>query len=341
VNTDLVSVVIPAYNAAATLGETLRSVRAQTHQNLEIIVVDDGSTDGTLSVYEAQAATDNRLRLISQRNRGVAIARNAGWQSARSGLIAFVDADDLWAPSKIERQLEVMRAGGEQMGLVYTWFAVLDETSRIRYKAVGRGISGDVLKCALKENFVGHASSPLIRCEALVRAGGFDSSLLDAGAKGCEDLLLYYRISREFQFGLVHEHLTGYRVVSGRMSSDRLRMFRSYQMVANEMKTDYPEHDRVVDAGVRSYLRFLMGEAIVFGDFDQISQLLSFWRREHLLDAAILPLEACISKVTLSAKGLAAENRDRIENRRSGKIFLSKRADFLACFQSSSEAGSR
>jgi glycosyltransferase involved in cell wall biosynthesis len=336
VNTDLVSVVIPAYNAAATLGETLKSVRAQTHQNLEIIVVDDGSTDGTLSVYQAQATTDNRLRLISQRNGGVAFARNAGWQSARSGLIAFVDADDLWAPTKIERQLEVMRAGGEQMGLVYTWFAVLDETSRIRYKVVGRGISGNVLKSALKENFVGHASSPLIRCEALVRAGGFDSNLLDAGVHGCEDLLLYYRISREFQFGLVQEHLTGYRVVSGRMSSDRLRMFRSYQMVANQMKIDYPEHDRVVDAGVRSYLRFLVGEAIVFRDFDQISQLLSFWRREHPLGAAFLPLEACISKVTLSAKGLAAENRDRIESRRTGKFLLSKRANFLACFQSSS-----
>jgi glycosyltransferase involved in cell wall biosynthesis len=333
-NSELVSVVIPAYNAAATLGETLRSVRAQTHQNLEIIVVDDGSTDETLSVYESQAAIDNRLRLISQRNSGVAFARNAGWQSARSGLIAFVDADDLWAPSKIERQLEALQAGDEQMGLVYTWFAVLDETSRIRYKAIGRSIQGDVLKCALKENFVGHSSSPLIRSEALVRAGGFDSSLRDAGAHGCEDLLLYYRISREFQFGLVQEHLTGYRVASGRMSSDRVRMFRSYQMVAKEMKTDYPEHHRIVDAGVRSYLRFLVGEAIVSGDYDQISQLLSLWRREHPLDAAILPLEACISKLTLGAKGLAADNRDRIASRRSGKILLRKRDDFLRCFQS-------
>jgi hypothetical protein len=76
----------------------------------------------------------------------------------------------------------------------------------------------------------------------------------------------------------------------------------------------------------------LVGEAIVFGDFDQISQLLSFWRREHPLDAAILPLEACISKVTLSAKGFIADNRDRMESHKSGKILLSKRANFLACF---------
>jgi len=80
----LVSVVIPAYNAQATLDETLSSVCAQTHQTLEIIVVDDGSTDGTHALAERHAAADARIRVLHQANAGVAAARNAGWQHSRA-----------------------------------------------------------------------------------------------------------------------------------------------------------------------------------------------------------------------------------------------------------------
>ena len=247
----LVSVVIPAYNAEATIDDTLRSVRSQTHRDLEIIVVDDGSTDRTTSVVKAHAAVDGRVTLIAQENAGVAAARNAGWQSARSALIAFVDADDLWAPSKIERQLDVILSGGLQVGLVYTWWALIDEHNRIRCKVRGRDIAGDVLEQTLMGNFVGHASSPLIRRQALVEAGGFDSGLRDAGIHGCEDLLIYHRIARRYHFGLVPDHLTGYRVASGRMSSDRPRMLKSFKMVANEMKLGHPESARKSGHGAR------------------------------------------------------------------------------------------
>ena len=196
----LVSVVIPAYNAEATIDDTLRSVRSQTHRDLEIIVVDDGSTDRTTSVVKTHAAIDGRVTLIAQENAGVAAARNAGWRSARSALIAFVDADDLWAPTKIERQLEVILSGGMRVGLVYTWWALIDEHNRIRCKVQGRDIAGDVLEQTLMGNFVGHASSPLIRRQALVEAGGFDSGLRDAGIHGCEDLLVYHRIAEAVSF---------------------------------------------------------------------------------------------------------------------------------------------
>src|SRR4051812_20898906 len=100
----LVSVVIPAYNAAATLDETLRSVRSQTHGALEIIVVNDGSADGTGTIAQRHAAVDHRVQVVTQDNAGLAASRNAGWMRARSEVIAFIDADDLWAPTKIERQ---------------------------------------------------------------------------------------------------------------------------------------------------------------------------------------------------------------------------------------------
>lgn len=110
-STCLVSVVIPAFNAEATIDETLCSVRSQSHERLEIIVVDDGSTDDTVAVAERHADRDPRITIIRQDNAGVAAARNAGWQAARAEFIAFIDADDLWAPGKIERQLQAMIDG--------------------------------------------------------------------------------------------------------------------------------------------------------------------------------------------------------------------------------------
>src|SRR5215475_4737819 len=115
---DAVTVVIPAYNAEATLDETLRSVRSQTHRALEILIVDDGSSDGTPEVALAHAAADPRVRLIQQSNGGVAAARNRGIEEARATLIAPVDADDLWAPTKIERQVAALHRGGPRVALV-------------------------------------------------------------------------------------------------------------------------------------------------------------------------------------------------------------------------------
>jgi glycosyltransferase involved in cell wall biosynthesis len=293
----LVSVVIPAYNAEGTIDDTLRSVRSQTHRHLEIIVVDDGSTDRTTSVVKAHAAIDGRIILITQENAGVAAARNAGWRSARSALIAFVDADDLWAPSKIERQLDVILSGGPRIGLVYTWFALVDEDNRVRCKVRGLNIAGDVLDHTLMGNVVGHASSPLMRRQALVEAGGFDSGLRDAGIHGCEDMLLYHRIATRFHFGLVPEHLTGYRVASGRMSSDRPRMLRSFRMVANEMKLGHPERTEKVEKGTRMYLLFLISEALGSRDFGQVWSLLSLWVPEHPPDCVIIPLWAFCLRV--------------------------------------------
>jgi glycosyltransferase involved in cell wall biosynthesis len=100
-----ISVVIPCYNGARYLGEALRSVADQTHSPLEIIVIDDGSTDHSASVAESSGL---RVRVIRQENRGQAAARNRGIDEARGDWIAFLDADDLWMPSKLQSQLSVV-----------------------------------------------------------------------------------------------------------------------------------------------------------------------------------------------------------------------------------------
>lgn len=130
-----VAVVIPAYNAERTLAETISSVRNQTHHALDIVVVDDGSKDDTLAIAQEIVKIDPRVRVLKQRNSGVAAARNAGWRSTHADLVAFLDADDLWSPDKIERQLVALETGGPQVGLVYTWYAMIDHKNYVIYRS--------------------------------------------------------------------------------------------------------------------------------------------------------------------------------------------------------------
>jgi glycosyltransferase involved in cell wall biosynthesis len=101
--TPVVSCIVPVYNGSRFIADALRSIRAQSHPRLEIIVIDDGSTDGT---HEIVKTVDSSIRCIRQANQGPAVARNAGVTLATGSYIAFLDADDVWAPNKLERQLD-------------------------------------------------------------------------------------------------------------------------------------------------------------------------------------------------------------------------------------------
>src|SRR5262249_39213835 len=111
----LVSVVLPAYNAERTIAASLASIAAQTVTELEVIVVDDGSTDDTIRVAKSTDRGD--LRVISQANAGHAAARNTGVSAARGRYVAFLDADDLWLPEKLERQMDEIRRNSRKRAL--------------------------------------------------------------------------------------------------------------------------------------------------------------------------------------------------------------------------------
>ena len=113
-----ISVVIPAYNAAKTILETIDSVRQQTFSDFEVIVINDGSNDNTAELVNAVA--DDRLRLFSYENGGAAIARNRGIDHVSGEFIAFLDADDLWTPDKLELQLEALQKHPEA-GVAHSW----------------------------------------------------------------------------------------------------------------------------------------------------------------------------------------------------------------------------
>jgi Glycosyl transferase family 2 len=288
---ELVSVVIPAFNAAATLDDTLCSVRAQTHEALEIIVVDDGSSDGTAAIAHRHAAADPRVCVVVQRNAGVAAARNDGWRRARADLIAFVDADDLWAPSKIERQLQSLHSHGAQTGLVYCGFARIDGGGRIVGMHDCPTWEGDVLSNIFASNFIGNGSAALLRRQALADAGGFDSRLRAMAAGGCEDWLLYFRVAESHHFAVVPEALVGYRQLPNNMSSDRPRMFRSHLLVADEMRARHPDRAAAVRQGLRDHARWLVADALAAGAHGQAAALLGLLARTEPRLALALPTE--------------------------------------------------
>jgi glycosyltransferase involved in cell wall biosynthesis len=285
-SSDLVSVVIPAHNAEHTIDETLRSIRSQTHQALDIIVVDDGSRDQTAAIVRRHGSIDPRVRLIEQPNAGVAAARNTGWRAARSDLIAFIDADDLWAPTKIERQLAVLRRAGEHVGLVYCWYWSIDGDSSVTGEPYRPCWRGKVLDRLFLGNFVGSGSAALVRRQALADADGFESGLREAGAQGCEDILFYCRVAEKYEFEVVEEPLVGYRSLPGNMSSNSPSMVRSWMLMMDEMLGRHPGGAPLLHEGLRCYALWLLERALRQGKLPYVLSMTSLLVRYRLRLAA-------------------------------------------------------
>jgi glycosyltransferase involved in cell wall biosynthesis len=259
---ELVSVIVPAFNAAGTIAETLRSVCDQTYRNLEILVVDDGSTDATRDIVRKIARTDPRIRLIEKTNGGVASARNLGVLESRGEFIAPVDADDLWRPTKIAKQMKAMREIGDACGLVYTWYAQIDNAGRIVSRKHKPLDEGHVLIRMCRGNVVGNGSGALMRKRAMLDAGLYDPALRSRNAQGCEDLKLYFAIAERYLFAVVKEHLTGYRRIDWNMSSDVLQMERSNTIVTAEFQERYPQYGALFRVARITFLKWLFVRAV-------------------------------------------------------------------------------
>lgn len=226
--TPLVSVVVPAFNAEGTIAATLCSISAQTWTNLEILVVDDGSTDGTAAIAEAWCASEPRARLIRKANGGVASARNRGIAEAKGEWIAPVDADDLWHAAKVERQVAAALKAPEPPGFVYCWSRFIDEAGRVTGSMEAHDWNGRALGLLLARNAVGNGSALLIRADAARAVGGYDESLHERGVHGAEDALIQIEIAARHPIACVPEYLVGYRVRAGAMSGDVERMHGSW-----------------------------------------------------------------------------------------------------------------
>jgi glycosyltransferase involved in cell wall biosynthesis len=237
----LVSVIVPAYNAAAFIAETLGSALAQTYRDIEVIVVDDGSTDNTAEIVKSIRSQDQRVRLLTQQNSGAAAARNYGIDQSRGALIAPLDADDLWRPDKLAKQVAVMRSSGPEVGMVYAWSASIDESGRVlpRIGNFARH-EGDIFPFLVFHNFIGNGSAPLIRRDCVLDAGGYDTTLSARGGE-CEDLMLYLRIAERYKVILVPAILVGYRVRQHSLSSNAWRMRRGHELVLEAVRARHPD----------------------------------------------------------------------------------------------------
>lgn len=241
---ELVSVIVPAFNAAAFVAEALDSALAQTYRKLEVVVVDDGSTDNTAEIVEAVSFRDSRVRLLRQKNRGVSAARNLAVSQSRGTLLAPLDADDLWHPEKIAKQVAAMQAGGPRVGMVYAWSSLIDESGRVLLRDGHVALhEGNVFPFLVSYNFIGNGSSPLLRRDYVLDVGGYDTTLRARGGE-CEDLMLYLGIAERYDVLLVPALLVGYRVSSTNLSSNVDRMKRGHELVLETIRSrhlDLPE----------------------------------------------------------------------------------------------------
>ncbi|SEE13503.1 Glycosyltransferase involved in cell wall bisynthesis [Rhizobiales bacterium GAS188] len=298
---ELVSVIIPAYNARATIAQTLRSAQLQRYPALEIIVVDDGSQDGTDAIVADMARDDPRVTLIRQANAGVAAARNAGLTATRGQLIAPLDADDLWHRDKIAEQIRCLSRCARGTGLVYCWSADIDEQGMVIRYGIDRS-EGQVYAPLVLANFVGNSSVPLMRRELVDGVGGWDTSLREADAQGCEDWLLYLKLAERSLFALAPAVLVGYRQTAGAMSRNVPRMRRSYSRVMRAARDAHPELPNILFRWSRA-------------EFDFYCAQLCWSTRDHSL-AAFYGLRALGREPSLfhrvSAKNLLLEATRRI-----------------------------
>ena len=222
----LVSVIIAAHDRQATIAETVDSVTSGTYRNLEIIVVDDGSTDATAAIVESLLKDDARIRLLRTDWSGVAAAYSAGLREARGDYVAYLDSDDLWHPTKVEKQIALARADPE-LAFIYTFLRMIDANGRVMHDVPEQRYPRRALCRSLYESLAGANSSALMRRSVLIEA--------DKHTKGLharQDLMLQLGIFANHPIGFVPEYLAAYRYSPGSLSGDPDAMLNSWRIVA-------------------------------------------------------------------------------------------------------------
>lgn len=226
-----ITVITPAYNVAAYIGEAVDSVLAQTFQRFEYLVVDDGSTDRTADEVSSRVSRDERVRLIRAEHAGSASARNIGLRQARGELVAFLDGDDRWHRDFLRRQLALLESAGSEVAAVFARSRVISESGRLyafRWQRAGRYDFDDMLVRACPPRC---GSSLLIRRASFNLVGEFTDE------KTVPDLDMWLRIMRDSgmpYFVANSAYLLDLRVRPGAISRDHRRRFEKCDTVLEE-----------------------------------------------------------------------------------------------------------
>jgi glycosyltransferase involved in cell wall biosynthesis len=239
----LVSVIIPTYNRARLLAQTLESVRAQSVRDYEIVVVDDGSTDTTAELLDGLGYAIQVCRI---KHSGQSAARNAGLRKARGPLVAFLDSDDLWEPQFLEKMTRALEANS-RLGFVYCDYSIFDDRGFVRCRdmAPEHKLEGRLFTPLLQCDFI-CTGAILIRRECFQQVGVFDPDLAMS-----EDWDMWLRLSLKHQAGYVDEPLARIRASPESPSREPNRLYPMNLRVLEKIKRDFPEETRPLDPLIR------------------------------------------------------------------------------------------
>lgn len=265
------SIVVPAYNTLKSLPETINALRAQTFEDFEIIVVDDGSTDGTSDWVKAHP--DPRVRLFRQDNRGLAGARNGGIIAATGAFIGFCDGDDLWEPEKLEKHIAHLTKNPD-VGVSYSASLLVNETNQSLGILQAPRTTDVTAAHILMRNPVGNGSSPVIRAETLHDiayrpAGETRNWYFDETLRQSEDIECWIRIAltTQWSFAGLADPLTRYRIIASGLSANLDKQFATWKAMAGKVQETDPEFAQKWLAAAEAYqLRYLARRAISLGD---------------------------------------------------------------------------
>lgn len=288
----LISAIIPVYKVEKYIAATVQSVLAQTYKNFELLIIDDGSPDRSLEI--CQQFTDPRIKIIHQENRGVSEARNMGIRNARGEFLAFLDADDIWVPEKLEKHIAHLESN-PRLGVSFSRCAFIDEEGNplgIYQMSKLKEITPLDFLC---RSPIGNGSTAVFRREVL-SAIKFQDNLYgtvqdfyfdnDRELHPSEDVECWVRIAIQTNWEIegLSEPLTLYRVNSGGFSANLLKKLKSWERMIEKIRSYAPElMDKWENQALAYQLRYLARRAVTLKDGSMAVQLshralATYWR---------------------------------------------------------------
>lgn len=309
----LASIIVPAFNVEKTITETLDALLVQTYSDFEIIIVDDGSTDGTARIANTFAQSP-RVKVVRQVNRGLAGARNTGIAAAQGEFIGFCDADDIWVPEKLAAHVEHLTANPE-IGISYSGSALINDDGDLLGQAQRPRLHDVNATLIFKRNPIGNGSAVVLRRAVFdaiayrprheqIRDWYFDETFRQS-----EDIECWLRIAltTEWKFEGVEGLLTQYRISAGGLSAATDRQLAAWERMVTKLAPLNPAFFLVNTADARAYqLRYLSRRAISDLDAPRALELTRAWMAESrapLIEEPIKSLVTLAASAVLSVLG--------------------------------------
>ncbi|NKX40304.1 glycosyltransferase family 2 protein [Rhodobacteraceae bacterium R_SAG2] len=309
----LASIIVPAFNVQATMRQTLEALLAQTYGDFEIIIVDDGSTDATPQIT-AEFAADPRVRVIRQKNRGLAGARNSGIAAAKGAFIGFCDADDIWLPHKLARHVAHLQSNSK-IGVSYAGSAFIDNEGVLTGQAQRPRLKGIGASHIFKRNPIGNGSAPVIRravFDEIAYQPAFERHrpwYFDETFRQSEDIECWLRIALTTHWGFegLPGLLTQYRINATGLSAATDRQLAAWDRMVAKLTPLNPSFFAVNTTAARAYqLRYLSRRAVSALDVSRARSLSLAWlahSRTPLIEEPVKSIVTLAASATLSALG--------------------------------------